>query len=102
LIENQGSRTYFEQYCGHLPPGPDSETFQTTGFANELADTKATQQLPHWQAAAEALILAAEDRGPLLHARVGMLRAMNHGVERVFRSDRKETPWGKRKLKRDQ
>jgi hypothetical protein len=53
---------------------------------------KATQQLPHWQAAAEALILAAEDRGPLLHARVGMLRAMNHGVERVFRSDRKETP----------
>jgi hypothetical protein len=38
LIENQGSRTYFEQYCGHLPPDPDSENFQTTGFANELAD----------------------------------------------------------------
>jgi hypothetical protein len=34
-----------------------------------------------------------------LHARVGMMRAMNHGNERVF-SDRKETHWGKRKLKR--
>jgi hypothetical protein len=57
--------------------------------------------LPHWQAAIEALIMAAEDRGPLLHARVGMLRAFYHGRERVY-SDRKETHWGKRKLKRDQ
>jgi hypothetical protein len=59
---------------------------------------KAQQRLPHWQAAIEALIMAAEGRGPLLHARVGMLRAMNHGRER----DRKETHWGKRKLKRDE
>jgi hypothetical protein len=49
---------------------------------------KATQQLPRWQAAVEALIMAAESRGPLLHARVGMLRAMNHGVEQVY-SDRR-------------
>jgi hypothetical protein len=34
----------------------------------------AQQQLPHWQAAVEALLMAAEDRGPLLHAPVGMLR----------------------------
>jgi hypothetical protein len=27
---------------------------------------KAQQQLPHWQAATEALILAAESKGPLL------------------------------------
>lgn len=40
---------------------------------------KAEQELPHWQAAVEALILAAEDRGPMLQARVGMLRAVNHG-----------------------
>jgi hypothetical protein len=63
---------------------------------------KAAQQLPHWQTAVEALIMAAEGRGPLLHARVGMLRAMQHGTERVFNPDRKETHWGKRKLKRDQ
>jgi hypothetical protein len=39
----------------------------------------AEQELPHWQAAIEAVVMAAEDRGPLLHARVGMLRAMNFG-----------------------
>ena len=32
-------------------------------------------------------------------ARIAMLKAMNHGHERVFRTDRKETHWGKRKLK---
>jgi hypothetical protein len=40
---------------------------------------KSEQALPHWQAAGEAVIMAAEDRGPVLHARVGMLRALNHG-----------------------
>jgi hypothetical protein len=30
-------------------------------------------------------------------ARIAMLKAMNHGHERVFRTDRKETHWGKRK-----
>jgi hypothetical protein len=63
---------------------------------------EAEQELPHWRTAVEALIMAAEGKGPLLHARVGMLRAMHHGVERVFNSDRKKTHWGKRKLKRDQ
>jgi hypothetical protein len=64
--------------------------------------TKATQQLLHWPAAVEALIMAAEGRGPMLHARVGMVRAMNHGRERVFNPDRKETHWAKRKLKRNE
>jgi hypothetical protein len=64
---------------------------------------KATQQLPHWQAAAGvAVIMASEGSGPLLHARVGMLNAMNYGHEREFRFDRKETHWGKRNLERDQ
>jgi hypothetical protein len=62
---------------------------------------EAEQAKPHWQAATEALIMAAEGRGPMLHARVGMLRAMNHGKPRMF-SDRKEAQWGKRKLKRDE
>ena len=47
---------------------------------------KATQQLPHWQAAVEVLIMAAEGRGRLLHARVGMLRAMTWQRARVLRS----------------
>jgi hypothetical protein len=63
--------------------------------------SKANRDLPEWQAAGEALIMAAEGRGPLLHARVGMLRALNRNVERVFNPDRKDTHWGKGKLKRD-
>lgn len=37
-----------------------------------------------------------------MHAHIGMLRAINRHVERVFNPDRKDTRWGKRKLKRDQ
>jgi hypothetical protein len=44
---------------------------------------------------------SVEERGPILHARVGMLLAMNHRAERVANPDRKETHWGKRKLKQD-
>jgi hypothetical protein len=54
------------------------------------------QQRSEWQAATEALILA-EDRGPLMHARVRMLRALNRNVKRVFNPDHKEPHWGRRK-----
>ena len=63
---------------------------------------KAEQNLEAWQTAVEALIMAAENRGPLMHARIGMLRALNRNVERVSNSSRKDTQWGKRKLKRDE
>ena len=57
--------------------------------------------MPHWQTAVEMLIRAAEGSlAWLMMARIAILRALNHGRERVF-SDRKETHWGKRKLKRD-
>jgi hypothetical protein len=49
---------------------------------------KAEQGLAEWRAATEALIMAAEGAGPLMHARVGMLRALNRRVERVFNPDR--------------
>jgi len=45
---------------------------------------KAEQNLEAWQTAVEALIMAAEDRGPLMHARIGMLRALNRNVERCL------------------
>ena len=63
---------------------------------------KAEQNLDEWQAAVEALLLVVELDGPTMMARIGMLRALNRHVERVFNSDRKDTHWGKRKLKRDQ
>lgn len=61
---------------------------------------KPDQEAQEWQAATEALILAAEDRGPLLHSRIGVLRALNRNVERTF-SDRKDPSFRKHKLKRD-
>ena len=63
---------------------------------------KAEHSAPEWQAAMEALILVAENNGPTMLARIGVMRALNRHVERVFNPERKETHWGKRKLKRDQ
>lgn len=40
--------------------------------------------------------------GHAMLARIGVMKALNRNVERVSNSDRKETHWGKRKLKRDQ
>ena len=61
-----------------------------------------TRQSDEWQAAIEALLMAAEDRGPLMHARIGIMRALNRGYFREFNPSRKDTHWGRRKLKRDE
>jgi hypothetical protein len=62
---------------------------------------KAEQKHEKWQTAVEMLIMAAEGRGPLMHARIGVLQALNRNVERVFKAGEKTTHWGKRKLARD-
>jgi hypothetical protein len=46
------------------------------------------------------LIGTAEGRDFMMHARIGVLRALNRNVERTF-TDRKEMHWGRRNLKRD-
>jgi len=56
---------------------------------------------PEWQAAMEALMLVATSGGPTMFARIGVMRALNRHVERVFDPDRKEHRWGRRKLARD-
>jgi hypothetical protein len=63
---------------------------------------KAEQDLEEWQAAVEALLLVVELSGPTMMARIGMLRALNRNVDRVFDPSRKDKQWGKRKLKRDE
>jgi hypothetical protein len=50
---------------------------------------KAEQKHEKWQTAVEVLIMAAEGRGPLMHARIGVLQALHRNVERVF-TDRKD------------
>ncbi len=55
-----------------------------------------------WQAAIEALMLVATSGGgPTMLARIGIMRALNRHVERVFNPSRKEKHWGRRKLARD-
>jgi hypothetical protein len=61
---------------------------------------KAEHEAEEWQAAMQSLLLVAEQNGPTMFARIGVMRALNRHV--VFRTDRKETHWGKRKLKRDE
>jgi hypothetical protein len=55
-----------------------------------------------WQAAVFALMLVVDLNGPTMMARIGIMRALNRNVVREFDSSRKDTHWGKRKLKRDQ
>ena len=62
----------------------------------------AEQMHEEWQAAVEALLLVVELNGPIMMARIGRLRALNRNVERTFDPSRKETHWGRRKLKRVQ
>lgn len=50
----------------------------------------------------EALILVADLGGPPMFARIGIMKALNRHVERVFNRDRKDHHWGKLKLKRDE
>jgi hypothetical protein len=35
-------------------------------------------------------------------AHIGVMRALNRHVERVFNTDRNDKHWGKRKIKRDE
>jgi len=50
----------------------------------------------------QALLLVAEHDGPPMFARIGVMRALNRYVERVFDPSRKDHHWGKQKLKRDE
>jgi hypothetical protein len=62
---------------------------------------KAEHEAEEWQAAMEALLLVAESGGPTMFARIGVMRALNRHVERVFDPSRKDTHWGRRKLARE-
>jgi hypothetical protein len=44
----------------------------------------------------EALLLVATSGGPTMLARIGVMRAINRHVARVFTSDREPHHWGKR------
>ena len=84
-----------------LPDGRTPRTLRDAAKYIMALPPGKTRQSDEWQAAIEALLMAAENRGPLMHARIGVLRALNRNVERTL-TDRKDSHWGKRKLKRDE
>lgn len=53
---------------------------------------KAEHDKSHWQTAGRCLIEAAEGRGPLLHARAGMLRAIKGGASLQYDPEKPRTP----------
>ena len=83
-----------------LPAGRQLITLRDAGdYISKLP--KAVHTATEWQAAIEALMLVVTLNGPTMFARIGMMKALNPLVERTLDPSRKETHWGKRKLKRD-
>jgi hypothetical protein len=85
-------------------PLPDGRTLVTLRDAATYitALSKKEAALAEWQAAIEALMLVVEHGGPMMFARIGVMRALNRGHVREINPDRKEQHWGRRKLKREQ
>jgi hypothetical protein len=84
-------------------PLPDGRQFVTLKDAADYITRlpKPEQSLPEWQTAIGCLIGAAEGRDFLMHARIGVMQALNRKAVREFNPDRKDHHWGRRKLKRD-
>jgi hypothetical protein len=98
-ISSRGWKRRFEEAIP-LPRGRELVTLEDAGtYITKLP--KAEHEAAEWQAAMEALILVATSGGPTMFARIGIMRALNRHVERVFNPERKDHHWGRRKLKRD-
>jgi hypothetical protein len=86
-----------------LPGGGELKTLREAIAYLVRTVPKAEQAMPEVLAAAETLTHAAErEIAWMFLARIATLRAIHRNTPRVFNPDRKETHWGKRKLKRDQ
>jgi hypothetical protein len=72
-----------------LPGERPTRTLRDAG--NYIRKLPASERdTPEWRLAIQMLIDAAEDRGPMLFAKMGMDRALDRKVERVFNPDRKD------------
>jgi hypothetical protein len=69
-------------------------------LAKEIPQSEHTMR--EVQTAAHCVTEAAENGGPLLFARIGMMQAINRHKPEEFDPKRKPHHWGKRKLERDQ
>ena len=86
-----------------LPDGAELTTLREAIAYLARTVPKAEQAMPEVLAAAEILTHAAErEVAWMFLARIATLRAIHRNDARVFNPNRKDTHWGKRKLKRDE
>jgi hypothetical protein len=85
-----------------LPDGRKLRTLQEAiaWLAKEIAKSEHT--MPKVQAAARMVTEAAENDGPMIFARMGVMQAIYRHHVREFGTSRKPHHWGKRKPKRDE
>jgi len=68
-----------------LPEGPPAQTLRdAAGYIRKLPQPERDGQ--EWRLAVQMLIDAAEDRGPMLFARMGIVRALEAHAERDAQS----------------
>lgn len=72
-----------------LPDGRELATLEDAARHIQKL-TKAEQAKLHWQTAVSVLIAAAEGHDFLMHARIAMLRALNHGRPRPATEPRRK------------
>jgi hypothetical protein len=82
-----------------LPSGSPARTFRdAANYIRKLP--KSEYDKPEWRLAVQMLIDAAEDRGPMLFARMGILRATERHSKSGFGLSGRAPPSQRRKLKR--
>lgn len=83
-----------------VPKGRALATLRDAGdYISGLPKTE--HEATEWQTAVHCLLQAADHRGPVEFARMGVLQALNRDVERVFDTSHHTHHWGQRKLARD-
>jgi hypothetical protein len=83
-----------------LPKGPPAQTLRDAAdFIRKLS--QAERDCQEWRLAIQVLVDAAEDRGPMLIARMGIVSALEAHVERALDPAREEAYQGKLKTERD-
>jgi hypothetical protein len=83
-----------------LPKGAPARTLRdAANYIKNLPKPEHDRQ--EWRLAVQMLIDAAENRGPMLFARMGMMRAMEGELDGTSSTARKGSRRGKRSLRRD-
>jgi hypothetical protein len=101
LMAAMGWKRHFDQPI-KLPGGGQLVTLKDAiaWLAKEIPQSE--HLMKEVQAAAHCVTEAAENGGPLMFARMGMMQAINRDKPEEFDPKQKSPHWGKRKLKRDE